>query len=465
MAQLLRKIGTSIFPRKSFLANSKHLGYSVNFNLRRSFQTSLSLQKLVTFNLSDIGEGIHEVSVKEWFVEVGQVVSQFDNICEVQSDKASVTITSRYDGRIMKLYHSIDDIALVGKPLLDFDIDDEEDENSGSSSDSSSSSEDEKESGSSSDSETSKILTTPSVRRIAKENNVDLNKVHPTGKGGRILKGDVLEYLNLVPKGTQKPHPSLKEREKSEFEVPPPLTSRTVISPLEHRIVRLKGVPKVMYKSMTEALKIPHFSYSEEVDMSKLVSVRDEIKIEAQSRGIKITYMPFFIKALSVCLHKYPILNSSLDVENASIIYKPYHNISIAIHTPMGLVVPNIKNVHEKSILEISNEVMKIHDKGLKGALTPEDFSDGTFTLSNIGIIGGTYTHPVIMPPQVCIVAIGKINVLPRFDADGELVKAHIMKVSFSADHRIIDGVTISSFVNLWKQYLENPNLFLLDGH
>lgn len=285
------------------------------------------------------------------------------------------------------------------------------------------------------------------------------------GKGGRILKGDVLEYLNMVPKGTQKPHPSLKQKEKSEFEVPPPLTTRTVVSPLVHKVVPLKGVPKVMYKSMTESLKIPHFSYSEEIDMTNMVSVRDEIKIEAQKRGIKLTYMPFFIKAASVCLHKYPILNSSLDDENESIVYKPYHNISIAIHTPMGLVVPNIKSVHEKSILELSGDLMAIHAKGIKGALTPDDFSDGTFTLSNIGVIGGTYTHPVIMPPQVCIGAIGKINILPRFDPSGNIVKAHIMNVSFSADHRIIDGVTISSFVNLWKQYLENPNLFLLDGH
>lgn len=301
----------------------------------------------------------------------------------------------------MKLYYSIDDTALVGKPLVDFDVDD--DEGDADEKDSSSSSDSDSGSSSSSEDEgSSKILTTPSVRRIAKEHNVDLSKVHPTGRGNRILKGDVLEYLNMIPKGTQKPHPTLKQKEKSEFEVPPPLTTRTVISPLVHKIVPLKGVPKVMYKSMTESLKIPHFSYSEEIDMSKLVSVRDEVKIEAQSRGIKLTYMPFFIKGLSVALHKYPILNSSLDVEKESIIYKPYHNISIAIHTPMGLVVPNIKSVHEKSILELSSDLMAIHEKGIKGQLTPDDFSDGTFTLSNIGIIGGTYTHPVIMPPQVC---------------------------------------------------------------
>jgi len=224
---------------------------------KRYFQSSLALQKLVTFNLSDIGEGIHEVTVKEWFVEPGQVVSQFDNICEVQSDKASVTITSRYDGKVLKLHHSIDAIALVGKPLLDFDVEEEGDEgeSSDSSSDSSSSSSSDDEAVKSDDAG-KKVLTTPSVRRIAKENNVDLSKVIPTGKLGRIVKGDVLEYLNLIPKGTQKPHPTLKGhgKEASDFEVPPPLTKRTVISPLEGKVVPLKGVPKVMYKAMTESL-------------------------------------------------------------------------------------------------------------------------------------------------------------------------------------------------------------------
>lgn len=200
----------------------------------------------------------------------GQEVSEFDNICEVQSDKASVTITSRYDGKILKLHHKIDDIALVGKPLLDFDVVEEGDEedSSSSSSDSSSSSSD-----SDSDSETkepekltnNKVLTTPSVRRLAKENNVDLTKVPPTGKLGRILKGDMLEYLNLIPKGTQKLHPTLvvKKVAKRELEMPPALTTRTVISPLEGKTVILKGVPKIMFKSMTASLVSRKYTESE----------------------------------------------------------------------------------------------------------------------------------------------------------------------------------------------------------
>lgn len=219
----------------------------------------------MTFNLSDIGEGIHEVAVKEWFVEQGQVVSQFDNICEVQSDKASVTITSRYDGKITKLYYSVDDVALVGKPLVDFEVEDDGIEEQAPPTKTLFGEDLHKD-----DPEIEqiidgkKVLTTPSVRRLAKEKHVDLRKVHPTGRGGRILKGDVLEYLDLIPKGTQKPHPTLKNHAKSEFEVPPPLTSRTVISPLEHKVVPLKGVPKVMFRSMTESLVGYRYIYIED---------------------------------------------------------------------------------------------------------------------------------------------------------------------------------------------------------
>lgn len=121
--------------------------------------------------------------------------------------------------------------------------------------------------------------------------------------------------------------------------------------------------------------------------MTKLVSVREEVKKEALLRGVKLTYMPFFIKAASVALHKYPILNSTVDEKNESIIYKPYHNISVALHTPLGLVVPNIKNVHLKSILDIAKELNQLQERGLKNALTPDDFANGTFSLSNIGIV------------------------------------------------------------------------------
>ncbi|XP_050101080.1 lipoamide acyltransferase component of branched-chain alpha-keto acid dehydrogenase complex, mitochondrial [Anopheles aquasalis] len=448
--------------------------------VRRSapLHTSAFLERLVSFHLSDIGEGIREVTVKEWYVKVGDVVEQFDNLCEVQSDKASVTITSRYDGKIAKLHHDVDSIALVGKPLLDFEVENDDDD-SGSSS--SSSSDDEPESPKDVNSATTlpgqlatgKVLATPAVRRIAMEHKVDLGKVRASGRNGRVLKGDVLEYLQLIPQGTVKPHPTVETPLRSGAAAAAAAAASVAASVSKtspafvdlkdaHTVVPLKGIAKAMVKSMTEALKIPHFAYCDEIDVTRLVSVRDQLKEEAARRGVKLTYMPFFLKAASAALREFPILNSSYDESAESVIYKAYHNISVAMQTPNGLVVPNVKNVQQKSIMQIAADMNALQDRGTRGALTPDDFANGTFALSNIGIIGGTYTHPVVISPQVAIGGLGKTRVLPRFDAAGNVTAAHIMVVSWTADHRIIDGVTMASFSNLWKQYLENPNMLLL---
>ncbi|KAI9589307.1 lipoamide acyltransferase component of branched-chain alpha-keto acid dehydrogenase complex, mitochondrial [Glossina fuscipes] len=434
-----------------------------NTNFRRLHLTSI-LDKRVAFKLSDIGEGIREVTIKEWFVKEGDVVKQFDNLCEVQSDKASVTITSRYDGKILQLHHKIDDMAKVGEPLLDFDVEDEDSDDESSETSPSATQTitkdnpkvhmDSSQVGSptevTSEEMTRNItLATPAVRRIAREHKVDLSKVTATGKGGRVLKGDVLEHLGMIPAGTTVPHPTLL----SKPQVPVPAD----------RIEQLKGVPRVMFKAMTESLKIPHFAYSDEIEMTRLMQFRDEIKGIAKENGISnLTFMPFFIKAASIALKKHPILNSTLDVEKELVIYKSAHNISVAIDTPAGLVVPNVKNCQNKNIIEIAQDLNDIIDKGRKGLLAPSDFAGGTFSLSNIGVIGGTYTHPCIMAPQVAIGAMGRTKVVPRFNDKDEVIKAHIMSVSWCADHRVIDGVTMAKFSNMWKNYLENPALFLL---
>jgi 2-oxoisovalerate dehydrogenase E2 component (dihydrolipoyl transacylase) len=172
--------------------------------------------------------------------------------------------------------------------------------------------------------------------------------------------------------------------------------------------------------------------------------------------------MPFFIKAASLALHQNPILNSSLSSDETELIYKEYHNIGVAMDTPNGLIVPNIKNVEDKSIIDIAKELNRLQGLASKGQLGSNDLADGTFTISNIGTIGGTYTSPIIVSPQVCIGAVGKVSAIPRFDKKGNVYPASIMNVSWSADHRVIDGATMARFGNAWKHYLENPKNFIL---
>ncbi|KAF4021555.1 hypothetical protein G4228_013660 [Cervus hanglu yarkandensis] len=400
-------------------------------------RTTAALQgQIVQFKLSDIGEGIREVTVKEWFVKEGDTVSQFDSICEVQSDKASVTITSRYDGVIKKLYYNLDDTAYVGKPLVDIETealkDSEEDvvETPAVSHDEHTHQEIKGQ----------KTLATPAVRRLAMENNIKLSEVIGSGKDGRILKEDILNYLEKQTGAILPPSP------KAEIMPPPPKPKdRTIPIPIskppvftgKDRTEPVKGFHKAMVKTMSAALKIPHFGYCDEVDLTELVKLREELKPIAFARGIKLSYMPFFLKAS--------------------------HNIGIAMDTDQGLIVPNVKNVQIRSIFEIATELNRLQKLGSAGQLSTNDLIGGTFTLSNIGSIGGTYAKPVILPPEVAIGALGTIKALPRFNEKGEVRKAQIMNVSWSADHRIIDGATVSRFSNLWKSYLENPAFMLLD--
>ncbi|CAG5040000.1 unnamed protein product [Parnassius apollo] len=424
----------------------------------RYFHTTYVKNKIVAFKLSDIGEGIREVVVKEWFVKVGDKVQQFDNICEVQSDKAAVTITSRYDGIVTRLYHEVDQTALVGHPLVDIDVENGSDEEDSSDSDTEVSNESPKPENQAN--QRVKVLTTPAVRRIAAQFKVDLSTINPTGRNGRILKEDVLSHLNMTAdKSNEIPDMTTIQA----ISMPVSMAQARIEVVMEDKIVPVTGFTKAMVKSMTEAMKIPHFGFSDEYNVTKLVQSRESLKTIAQEKGVKLTYMPIIIKASSLALTAHPVLNSSLDSSCENLIYKAKHNIGVAMDTPNGLVVPVIKNVQQKSILEIARELNILQEKGLKGQLGLNDISGGTFTLSNIGIVGGTYAKPVILPPQVAIGALGKIQVLPRFNSQGDVVKAYILTVSWSADHRVVDGVTMAKFSNNLKMYLEDPYKLLLD--
>jgi len=407
--------------------------------------------------------------VKEWFVKVGDKVAQFDNICEVQSDKASVTITSKYDGVVTKLYYEVDDIAQTGDPLVDVEI-------AGSGADPEPVATTPEEESEAPKVRNVKVLATPAVRRIAMEYGVNLADITGSGKEGRVLKEDILSHTSTK---TPVPTPSHTAPvftpatpAASPTPAPAPAPARPA-APLpvrpapvflgEDRTEPTSFMIKAMTKSMSEALKIPHFGYKDEIDMSKLVELRKDLKDAALARGIKLSYMPFMVKACSMALLHFPILNSSLNTQAETITYKAGHNIGLAMDTPMGLLVPNIKGVQQLSVFEIAVELSRLHNLGLAGKLSTQDLSGGTFSLSNIGSIGGTYAKPVILPPEVAIGALGKIYTVPRYSPSGDIRPAQVMNVSWSADHRCIDGATMARFSNMWKGYLESPASMLLD--
>jgi 2-oxoisovalerate dehydrogenase E2 component (dihydrolipoyl transacylase) len=231
----------------------------------------------------------------------------------------------------------------------------------------------------------------------------------------------------------------------------------------EDRVELITGFKTVMVRTMTESGRIPQFGYKDEVGMDQLVQLRSLLKTRLAERDVSFSYMPVLIKAVSLALHQYPVLNSTVDSECTAITYHADHNVGVAMDTPQGLIVPNVKRVQEKSVFEIAFELNRLQELGQSGQLAPVDTANGTISLSNIGAIGGTYSDPMLLPPSVAIGAFGRVQVVPQYNSVGELYPGHVMHVSWAADHRVIDGAEVARFSNLWKSYVENPSSMIVD--
>ncbi|MDC0088976.1 2-oxo acid dehydrogenase subunit E2, partial [Porticoccaceae bacterium] len=230
----------------------------------------------------------------------------------------------------------------------------------------------------------------------------------------------------------------------------------------EDRVEVIRGVGKIMAERMAESVAtIPHFTFVDEVDVSELMQLRKTLNERYGSDELKITLMPLFIKALSLAVKEFPIINSRANADFTELTYLASHNIGMAVDGANGLLVPNIKAVEQRSIVDIASQVMALTAAARSGKINPADLKNGSITISNIGAIGGTVATPIINKPEVAIVALGKIQRLPRFDEHGDVVARNIMTVSWSGDHRVIDGGTIARFNNCWKSYLEQPATML----
>jgi len=393
------------------------------------------------FILPDIGEGIVECEVLEWKVKEGDLVEEDQVIADVSTDKAIVEIPSMHSGRVTKLYYIAGETAKVHSPLYAIDIDGEDVELPNQEIETQEHKlELVKQPINVTPSEINKkVLTTPAVRKLAREHDLDLNLISGSGKSGRILKEDVLEYLK----------PDLKA----------PLLSLT--KTIEDRSETIVGVRKIMAHHMADSVAtIPHFTFVDDVDVTELLKLRASLK-SRYTEEVKITLMPLLIKALSLSISAFPIVNSRVDDNFSELTYLASHNIGMAVDGKTGLLVPNIKDVQQRSIIDIAHEVTRLTDAARSGVINPSDLKDGTITISNIGAIGGVSASPIINKPEVAIVALGKIQKLPRFNDEGQLEERHIMTMSWSGDHRVIDGATIARFNNSWKAYLENPSTML----
>lgn len=426
-------------------------------------------------------------------------MEEFSPLCEVQSDKASVEITSRFTGTVKKLYYEAGDMAKVGKAFVDIDIQGDAKQEDlealttpttqeerptpsasqlPSGADSAAATEAPAASSEQAPQETSKpkgkcaTLATPAVRHLSKELKIDISEIDGTGKDGRVLKEDMYKFAKQRDEGASRSAaPSTSGGQTVSPRAGAPSGEQT-----ETR-VQLTNMQLQMFKAMTRSLTIPHFLYADEVDFTSLVELRARLNkvisaspdLLLQEGGVsKLSYLPFIIKAVSLALYQYPVLNARVDVDAAnpsakpSLVMRSQHNIGVAMDTPSGLLVPVIKDVGARNILSIAAELARLQKLAHAGKLSSADMSGGTITVSNIGNIGGTYVSPVIVEREVAILGVGRMRAVPAFDDAGAVVKKHITNFSWSADHRVIDGATMARAAEVVRRVVQEPDVMVM---
>ena len=442
------------------------------------------------FILPDIGEGIVECEIVKWNVAEGDEIEEDQAVVEVMTDKAVVEIPAKNAGIVHRLYYAQGDIAKVHSALFALEVagevtttsgtnDESPSANNSTSSVASQSSVNTQTKGSSqqttqvapskfSDGEyeppiaiEGKVLASPAVRRVAREKNIDLSTVEGSGKKGRILKSDVLNLqhsnVDTSSQNTSSSAPSSSTAEQGDS------NSTSTVLKGSVRTEKVRGIQAAMAKQMSASVyTIPHFTVSDELVMDNLMSLRKLLKPEFEAKNVKLSFMPFFVKAMSLALNEFPVINSQLNEDATEISYFADHNIGFAVDSKIGLLVPNIKRVQDLSLLDIAVQMQDIIEQARAGRVAGEHLKGGTISISNIGAIGGITATPVINKPEAAIVALGKTQKLPRFDDEGNVSAQNIMAVNWSGDHRIIDGATMVRFNNLWMSYLTQPEKMLM---
>jgi len=414
------------------------------------------------FKLPDIGEGIHEGEIVKWLIKPGEKVAADQPMVEVMTDKATVEIPSPIQGTIEKVFAQEGETIEVGKVLV---VIREEGKQAAPEVPKAAAPERPKAAPpvarevtpvatTESKAVPFGVLATPATRKLARELDVDLGQVKGTGLHGRVTKEDV----QMAYEGTAAAAPRSSHTATASTSVVPH-TFQSVPAPQRGALqtIPLRGVRKKIAEAMQHSKRTAaHFTYVEEVDMSAVVALRASVLDEAKKREVKLSYLPFIIKALIPCLQEFPYLNSSLDDEKEQIVLKGDYNIGIATDTPNGLIVPVIKNADSKNIWQLATEISVLAEKARTGKVGLEDLKGGTFTITNAGSIGGVFATPVINHPEVAILGVNAIRKRPVVKGD-QIAIADMMFLSLSVDHRVVDGADAARFMNRMVFFLSEP--------
>lgn len=457
---------------------------------------------MYSFKFADIGEGIHEGKVGEILVKEGDAVKDGRNIIVVETDKVTTEIASPVNGTISKILINVGDNIHVGQELFLIDtgsgsstttpvastpatpaVEEKKEESKGEVGASvvgevkvsnnvlpSFGSQQTEMSSSNQESSTYKntdVLASPVARLLALEHNVNLSTVKGTGPSGRILKDDILSLISKDSSSSQPVQTTVTQQvvtaPVTNSQVVTANVSQTSIATREDKAIETTPMRKAIAKAMKESWSnVAYTNLAVEIDVTELWDQRNKFKdLILEQEGIKLTLLPFIVKAISKALVKYPTFNSHVDEANVQIIQKGAVNIGIAIDTKDGLIVPNIKNADRLSVLDIAKEITLLAEKARTKKIQMSDLAGGTFSISNYGSLGASFGVPVIKHPEIAIAGIGTLeNKAKRVGL--HFVERKVMYLTVAADHRWVDGGDIARFVGLVKQYLENFTLLFI---
>ncbi len=426
--------------------------------------------------LPHLGENIESGDVLTIFVSAGDTIAVEQDLVEIETDKATMPVPSPEAGKVVKVLVSEGDTLTVGAPLLEIEP--------ATAPPLASSPEPAKPKPVSitppepespaapiapqpvaAPAKTQAVAPVvvpgdghssaaagPAVRRLARELGVDLSRVRPSSGGSRITDDDVRAHV-------------LAGNQQAASSVTPGVTPPGAPSTDDHGGVRREKMSRmrqtIARNMLASYTTIPQLTNFDDVDVTELERIRKDSKDDYAASGIKLTSMPFLIKAIASALKQHPVVNASIDEEANEIVYKEYINIGIAVDTERGLVVPVLRDADRKNIPQIAREMATMAESVRSGSFGVEDLRGGTFTISNLGAIGGTYSTPIINPPEVAILLAGRSRIMPQY-LDGNFEPRLMLPLSLTYDHRIVDGAAAARFLNEVKSYLANPGRLLM---
>lgn len=430
------------------------------------------------FTMPDIGEGMAEGEIANWLVKVGDVLEPESEVAEVQNDKLLQEILSPFGGQVTKLFVDAGTVVKVGEPLIEFDGDGSGDsvavetpaveeapaapvaapvienvapiaEPTGTAGVQTNGN--------------GTVMAMPAVRQYARQNNVDLTTIVPTGRHGHITMQDVQNPTAAAPAVTETPVVESMATVNVANDTPVTPTAPVVDGQGQYRETMSPMRKAIANNMVHQTTTIPHVTLMDEVDVTKLVAHRAAFKELMAKEDIKLTYLPYIAKALAAVANRFPMLNAHADMATNEVVFNENVNLGIAVSVPDGLVVPSINNAQGKSIKTMAVEIADLASRARDNKLKPGEMGNSTISISNIGSAGGGFFTPVINTNEAAILGVGRIYEAPTVNAEGEIMVGQMLRLSLSFDHRLIDGVMAQQAMNMLKSMLADPAMMLME--